>query len=98
MDERFEVFATEKGQIVIPAALRQRYGIKKGTKILIFDFNGQLVFAPQTLPHLKKVLERLRGSHRGSGSMKAFMEERAWERAKEEKDLEEWKAKKTTRV
>jgi len=59
MDERFEVFATEKGQVVIPAALRQRYGIKKGTKILIFDFNGQLVFAPQTLPHLKNVLKKV---------------------------------------
>jgi len=30
--------------------------------------------------------------------MKAFMEERAWEKEKEEKDIEEWQAKKTTRV
>jgi len=98
MDERFEVSATGKGQIVLPAALRQRYGIKKGTKILIFDFNGQLVFAPQTLPHLKNVLKRLRGAYKGTGLMKAFMEERAWEKEKEEKDIEEWKTKKTTRV
>jgi hypothetical protein len=44
------------------------------------------------------VLKRLRGAYKGTGLMKAFMEERAWEIEKEEKDIEESKAKKTTRV
>ena len=32
-----ETYATVKGQIVIPAKLRRKYGIKNGTKIIITE-------------------------------------------------------------
>lgn len=98
MEKPFEVFATEKGQVVIPAALRVKYGIKKGTKILIFDFDGEINLAPQTVEHRRKIIANLRGSLKGSGLLKAHMEGRAREIEKEEKELAEWKAKKTSRV
>jgi AbrB family looped-hinge helix DNA binding protein len=30
-------YATAKGQIVIPSALRRKYVIKEGTKLLVYD-------------------------------------------------------------
>jgi AbrB family looped-hinge helix DNA binding protein len=32
-----DTHASVKGQIVIPAVLRRKYGIKKGTKIIVSD-------------------------------------------------------------
>jgi AbrB family looped-hinge helix DNA binding protein len=41
MVERTETRATEKGQIVIPAALRKKFGIKKGTRIQVYEKSAQ---------------------------------------------------------
>ncbi len=71
-----ETVATVKGQIVIPAALRRKYGIKKGTRIHIRDEDGRIVLQPITREHLR----RLRGSLKGTGVLESLMAERAWER------------------
>jgi AbrB family looped-hinge helix DNA binding protein len=39
---------TAKGQFVIPAELRRKYGIKKGTRISVSDRNGEIVLQPMT--------------------------------------------------
>ena len=39
---------TVKGQVVIPSTLRRKYGIKKGTKVLFFDQNGEIRLLPLT--------------------------------------------------
>ena len=41
-----ETYATAKGQIVIPAALRRKYGIKNGTKIIITDMGDSIILKP----------------------------------------------------
>jgi len=40
-----DTYATVKGQIVIPAALRRKYGIKAGTLIIVSDNDEEIVFA-----------------------------------------------------
>lgn len=35
--------ATNKGQIVVPKKLRSKYGIKKGTRVVFIDKNGELI-------------------------------------------------------
>ncbi|MBN1545145.1 MAG: AbrB/MazE/SpoVT family DNA-binding domain-containing protein [Syntrophaceae bacterium] len=60
-----------KGQIVIPAELRRKYGITEGTKMIIIDNGDAMV--------LKKVvteqdLRKLQGSLRGSGGLKTLMD------------------------
>jgi AbrB family looped-hinge helix DNA binding protein len=67
-----ETYATTKGQIVIPAPLRKKYGIIEGTKIIVMDTGNEIVLRPVTEQYLKN----LRGSLKGSGALKVLMEER----------------------
>ncbi|NOX18280.1 MAG: AbrB/MazE/SpoVT family DNA-binding domain-containing protein [Chlorobi bacterium] len=39
---------TTKGQVVIPARLRRKYGIKIGTKIQFWEENGEIKIFPIT--------------------------------------------------
>jgi AbrB family looped-hinge helix DNA binding protein len=74
-----ETYATIKGQIVIPAALRRKYGIKSGTKIIVTDAGDGIVLKPVTEQYLKG----LQGSLKGKGGLKILLEERAKDRQKE---------------
>lgn len=67
-----ETYATVKGQIVIPAALRRKYGIKGGTKIIVTDVGDAILLKPVTEQYLKN----LQGSLKGKGGLKALVEER----------------------
>ena len=53
-----ETYSTIKGQIVIPASLRRKYGIKNGTKIIITDTGDSINLKPvteqQTLIHISE--------------------------------------------
>lgn len=37
---------TTKGQVVVPARLRKKYGIEPGKKIAFFEENGAIVLKP----------------------------------------------------
>ena len=39
---------TTKGQVVIPAKIRRKYGIKIGTKIQFEEKNGEIIILPLT--------------------------------------------------
>ena len=67
-----ETYATTKGQIVIPVALRKKYGITEGTRIVITDNGKEIILRPITREYLKS----LRGSLKGSGALEVLMEER----------------------
>jgi AbrB family looped-hinge helix DNA binding protein len=74
-----ETYATIKGQIVIPAILRRKYGIKSGTKIIVSDTGEGIMLKPVTEQYLKN----LQGSLKGKGGLKILQEERAKDRQKE---------------
>ena len=63
---------TARGQIVIPVALRRKYGIKKGTRIIVTDNRDAIVLKPVTEQYLKN----LQGSLKGKGGFKALLYER----------------------
>ena len=46
---------TTKGQIVIPAKLRRRYGLKPGTKVYFIERNDEILFQPQTKEFIRSV-------------------------------------------
>ena len=46
---------TAKGQIVIPARLRRKYGIKKGTPVSVSDRNGEIVLQPLTDEYIRSL-------------------------------------------
>jgi AbrB family looped-hinge helix DNA binding protein len=85
MVERTETSATEKGQIVIPSALRKKYGIKKGTRIQIYAEDDHIILNPITPELIRAKLRKLRGIVKGGTSMTKELEaERARDRELED--------------
>jgi AbrB family looped-hinge helix DNA binding protein len=68
---------TTKGQLVIPARLRRRFGIKKGTMVTFMEDDGHIIVQPVT----REFIRGLRGSLKGEPSaLEALLEERKRER------------------
>lgn len=74
-----ETYATVKGQIVIPASLRRKYGIKNGTKIIVTDAGDSIILKPVTEQYLKN----LQGSLKGKSGLKVLLDERRKDKDKE---------------
>lgn len=69
---------TTKGQLVIPARLRRKFGIKKGTLISFVEDNGRIILQPVT----REFIRGLRGSLKGEPSLlELLLEERKRERS-----------------
>jgi AbrB family looped-hinge helix DNA binding protein len=68
---------TTKGQLVIPARLRRRFGIKKGTTVSFLEDEGRIIVQPVT----REFIRGLRGSLKGEPSaLEVLREERKRER------------------
>ncbi len=78
-----ETMVTTKGQIVIPAIIRRRLGIKKGTRLHVEERDGQIVLRPLT----RDYFQRMSGILKGSGLLKALEESRAEELRREEEKI-----------
>jgi AbrB family looped-hinge helix DNA binding protein len=52
---------TIKGQVVIPAKIRQLLGLKKGTRIFVEDRNGEIILRPLTREYFQKMSGTLKG-------------------------------------
>jgi AbrB family looped-hinge helix DNA binding protein len=67
------VKATGKGQVVIPAKIRKRYHITKGTKVIIFDKDDQIILKPV----LNDPVKEARGIFKkGASALKVLMDDR----------------------
>ena len=73
-----ETVATSKGQIVIPASIRQKLGIKEGTRIQIVvnENTHEIILRPITREYVHSV----RGKFKGKGLLRALMADRKKER------------------
>lgn len=73
-----ETYTSVKGQIVIPASVRRKLGIKEGTRIqvAINEQTSQIILTPVT----RSYIHSLRGMHKGKRLLKALMEEKKRER------------------
>jgi AbrB family looped-hinge helix DNA binding protein len=60
---------TTKGQLVIPARLRKKYSIRKGTKVAFIEDDNRLILQPVT----DEFILRLRGSIKGKPSALAYL-------------------------
>jgi AbrB family looped-hinge helix DNA binding protein len=68
---------TTKGQIVVPAKMRSKYRIKKGTKVAFLEQNGKLMIQPLD----ENYFESLAGILGTEGEMlKSLMEDKKRER------------------
>ncbi len=68
---------TTKGQVVIPSKLRNKYGIKTGTKIQFVEEDGSIKLIPLT----PEIVDKNIGTFRTKGKLlKALMKEKQLER------------------
>lgn len=68
---------TSKGQLVIPAKLRRKFGIRKGTRVALLEEGNHLILQPLT----HEFIRSLRGSLKGEPSpLKFLLEDRKRER------------------
>jgi AbrB family looped-hinge helix DNA binding protein len=71
---------SQKGWIVIPAALRKKYGLKPGTNVRLVDYGGVL----SIVPALDDPIKSGAGMLKGADSMtEAVVEEHRQERKRE---------------
>jgi AbrB family looped-hinge helix DNA binding protein len=73
-----ETYSSEKGQVIIPAAIRRKLSIKKGTRfqIELDERSKKIVLTPIT----REFIQTLRGKYRGRGLLKALAVEKKVER------------------
>jgi len=71
---------SQKGWIVIPAHLREKYNIQPGDEVAIVDYGGVLSMVPLPEDPIKAACGMLKG---GRSLTEALLEERAKERARE---------------
>jgi AbrB family looped-hinge helix DNA binding protein len=60
---------TTKGQLVIPARLRKKYSIRKGTKVAFIEEDNRIVLQPIT----HEFIRQIRGSLKGKPSAFEFL-------------------------
>ena len=73
---------TSKGQVVIPAEIRKRLGIRKGTIVLVEQRGEEVVMRPLTKAYLEKFL----GIFKGEDSLcDELLAERARDKEREDK-------------
>lgn len=71
---------SNKGWVVIPAALRKKYNLLPGTEVIIVDYGGVL----SIIPALKNPVKQGRGLLKGLPSLtKDLLQERGKEKARE---------------
>jgi AbrB family looped-hinge helix DNA binding protein len=70
------VYFSVKGQVVIPRRLRREFEIEEGTRAQVTATPQGILIRPVTRAYIRS----LRGSLKGSGVMRAVMEDRKRER------------------
>ena len=60
---------SSKGQLVIPARIRESMGIEAGTRIVFIEDGGRLILQPETVAAKLRLLDELRGLTAGGPSM-----------------------------
>jgi AbrB family looped-hinge helix DNA binding protein len=81
-----QIFTTvsSKGQMVIPAAIRQSMGIEPGTRIALRQEGSRLILEPRTLAAKLRIIDELCGLTAGGPSMTdMLLEDRRREREME---------------
>ncbi|MBK9528042.1 MAG: AbrB/MazE/SpoVT family DNA-binding domain-containing protein [Acidobacteria bacterium] len=86
-----ETTATTKGQVVIPASVRRKLGIKTGTRIQveIDEGNSQIILTPITREYIKSMA----GKFRGLSLVEDLMLERKLDKEREDRKFDNLKGK-----
>ena len=72
---------TSKGQLVIPARLRRKYGIEPGTKILFVERDHEILIQPVTKEYVRSVCGLFRSE---TSATEVLLKERTRDKEREE--------------
>lgn len=72
---------TSKGQLVIPAKLRRRYGIQPGTKVRFIERDNEILLQPLTKEYIQNTCGLLKSK---TSVTEMLLKERAKDRDREE--------------
>jgi AbrB family looped-hinge helix DNA binding protein len=82
--EQVYAIVSTKGQLVIPAAIREELGIEPGTRVAILREGAELVLRPETLAAKLRLIEKMHGCTAGGPSgTDILLEDRRLERERE---------------
>ena len=79
------ITVSQKGWVVIPTALRKKYGIKPGTQLKVVDYGGVLAL----VPGFKDPVREGAGMLQGSDSLTAALVEEH----RQERERETWRSR-----
>jgi AbrB family looped-hinge helix DNA binding protein len=74
-------YVTSKGQLVVPARIRRRYGIKPGTKVRFIERDNEILIQPVTKEYIQSVCGFLKSR---TSATQALLKERAKDKKREE--------------
>jgi len=81
-------YMTSKGQVVIPARLRRKYGLKEGTRLNFAEQEGRFVIQPVTKEYISSFRGIFKLKPGEKSAVQEHLDDRAKERARERKELE----------
>jgi AbrB family looped-hinge helix DNA binding protein len=81
-------YVTSKGQVVVPARLRRKYGIKAGTRLNFVEEAGRIVVQPVTKEFIDTFCGVFRTKPGEKSAVQELLEDRAAERAREDRQIE----------
>ena len=74
-------YVTTKGQLVVPARLRRKYGITAGTRVRFLERDREIILQPLTRQYIRSVCGLLAD---GGPATRELLKERTRERQREE--------------
>jgi AbrB family looped-hinge helix DNA binding protein len=82
-------YVTTKGQLVIPARIRRKLGIKPGTKVCFVERGGEILFQPVTKEYIRSVCGMLKSP---TSVTQELLADRKKDKEREERKLEKLSA------
>lgn len=76
-------YVTSKGQLVVPARVRRRFGIKPGTRINFVAEGNRVIFQPVTPEYIRSFRGRFKTRPGEKSVVQEHLDERRRERDKE---------------
>jgi AbrB family looped-hinge helix DNA binding protein len=80
----YRTVISSKGQVVIPAELREEYGLGKGTPAVWTEHKGRLMLTPITMRRIKEIRGFLKPGPGEPSAFEGLFEERARQRKLED--------------
>ena len=76
-------YVTSKGQLVVPSAIRRRFGIKPGTRINFVEEGDRIIFQPVTREYISRFCGIFKLKPGEKSVVQELLEERRAERDRE---------------